>query len=134
MVLDKEFMIQMNRITNCFGSKYFPMERIKLIKEETKDLGNFELARIVDYFVGNSKFAPTVEDFRKQKALLREQKNARLKAFNAQQAQDFWEGKYAPEEKTWIMENIRKRFRGEISDEDYSAFLKVVEHSAEEKS
>jgi len=59
-----EFDIQMGRLRNVFGDKNYPDERTKLIWSEVRDLPQYYFAKLCDRFIGDSRQAPILNDFR----------------------------------------------------------------------
>lgn len=53
------------KLITQFGSKAFSQDRINLIYDEVKNITSHDFERLVTYFIGHSKTAPLVPEFRK---------------------------------------------------------------------
>jgi hypothetical protein len=64
-MLDRGFFkMEINKLVSQFGDRSFSQHRVDLVYKAVCNLDDKELAYIVDDIIGNSKFAPTVSDFR----------------------------------------------------------------------
>lgn len=57
------FDFEMKRITDVFGIKNYPSERIELIWNTTKNLSDESFNKIVNYLISSFRFAPLPKDF-----------------------------------------------------------------------
>lgn len=60
-----EFSNEMDRLRETFGDKAYPKPRVIQIYELVKAMSSWEFKSIVDYLIGNSKFAPLPAEIEK---------------------------------------------------------------------
>jgi hypothetical protein len=58
-----QFYLQIERLSDTFGEKYFPEQRTLMIWETVSDLEYNTVIAVVDAFIRNSKHAPLPSDF-----------------------------------------------------------------------
>lgn len=129
-----EFEEQFQRLIKTYGQKDFPPERIKLVWEETNFLVHDRFRKMVDYFIGEFKYAPLLKDFREYVVKLREEIWAKTKEQEAKNAKDFWQGTYHPDEIKHIGTTIRKRIMHQMPDSDWSQFMEGLKNSVGPKA
>lgn len=64
MIEKKFFMGEMTKIFEQFGSNKFSARKIDLIFLAIRNLDDQELSHVVDCLIGDSKFAPSLTDFK----------------------------------------------------------------------
>lgn len=68
----QEFQHQISRLASAFSGNGFNTERVNMIWKEVNTLPVEAMVNIVDYFIGDYKYAPMVKDFREQASMARE--------------------------------------------------------------
>lgn len=64
MIINREqFRLQMNRMIDTFGDRYFPEQRELMIWECVEGLPYYTVIRLVDKFIRGAKHAPLPQDF-----------------------------------------------------------------------
>jgi hypothetical protein len=124
-----EFDQQVNRLKDCFGDRNYSDERMKVIWKEVGTLSSYWLSSVIDQFIGECRQAPLMPEFREQIAKERERLHRIEKDVHAEEAKEFFDGIYMPEDKKTICQYIRKRLRGEVSDADFEVFIKHLNHA-----
>jgi len=124
----QEFQIQIDRLKQTFGEKAFPVERVKLIYAEGRDYPAVIFKQIVDKLIGECRFAPTLKEFRAAYSEFREKLNTKQKTKHANEAKNFWDKSLPNEEVNMIMDAIKKRVSGDISDEKWKSFMGTLKH------
>lgn len=125
---EADFQLQMGRLERQFGK--FGTERATLLWREVKEFSELWLAKVIDGLIGDCRQTPLVSDFREEIARERERLYRIEKAQHAREAKDFFEGKYQPEDKRMICQGIRKRLLGQMSDQEFSSFMSMLNSGA----
>ncbi len=121
-----DFQCQINRLKICYGEKYYNEEVIKLLWREVGTLDYKWFESLVDEMIASSKFAPTVSDFREQVLLTREKQWAAAKQRARIESKEFWSSTFHPDEMKFMFGEIKRKIMGQISDEDWNNFLKLL--------
>ena len=82
--------------------------------------------RFVDRALGECTQAPLMPAIREAMSIERERMRQRERSQERQDAEDFWSGRLMPEEKKQIVQTIKRRIMGQISNADYEAFMRVL--------
>lgn len=118
----KTFDSCMRHMKANYGAEKFSDEKVNLIWEELKEFSPKQIKSICDFVLANNSYTPTLQPFREFASMLRE----KLRQFDREQerrdAKDFWNCSYTPDDKKWIVQMIKRRLMGEVSDEEYKAF------------
>lgn len=121
----------MGRLERQFGK--FGTERCTLLWREVSEFSNEWFSQVIDEFIGTLRQMPLLTEFRDQISLERERLRRIEKAKERQDARDFWEGTYHPEEVKNIAETIRKRLQGQVTEDEFSQFLRMLDYGASAK-
>jgi len=81
----------------------------------------------IDQAISDSRYAPTVSDVKAYQPRYREMLNRQNKQRHTQDPDEFWASKYHSAEVTTIVDTIRRRLSGGMSDDDYASFLDTLE-------
>lgn len=119
------FQCQFNRASEVWGRNAYPKERLQVIWRSMEHLPDPWLTHTMDYFIGHSKFAPLMAEFSEEISKYREYNWSVEKKQYAEDAKQ-WASTYHFEEMSSICENIRKRIKGEMTDEEFECFTKVL--------
>lgn len=110
--------VGIERLVNCFGSKSYPEERIKLLDESLKREGvtKTELDEVIDYLIATERSAPMIETIM---VVIRELRHEKVKKREALEAKDLkqilmnqkaTEGSiFKPEDIAWMNETTVKK-------------------------
>lgn len=113
-----------------YPNTYKP-ERLTVIWREVGSLSHEAFGRIVDRLIGESRFAPMLPEFREAASIEREKENSAAKKDHTRDSWEFWKGSgqasSSPEEQSWMFQAIRQRLKKEMSDDDWNAFMKLIE-------
>lgn len=60
------FKLQVHRLVETYGERYYPPERVKLIFNAVKKLPDGWLENTVSQFIGNNRHAPMLKEFLKE--------------------------------------------------------------------
>ena len=124
-----EFKEQSQRLFDAFGTKPLYQKRATLIWHEVSTLPVTDFAKMVDEFIGNSNFFPTMEQVLERRAKAREKQRYWDKIneeTDAKQAMASSEVKY-------IIQSIMDRINGKMTDEEWNGLIKGLnEHSSTE--
>lgn len=126
----QEFNRELNRLKDCFGDKNYSDERVKILWSEVKDLTGDWFIRVINFFIGNQRQPPLIGEFREEIAKERDRQWKIKKTEHSQDAKDFWNGTYQPDEVKWICETIRNRMRKNILDENWEKFIEHLNYTA----
>jgi hypothetical protein len=126
----QEFQVQLERLKNEYGHKVYSTERCGLIWREVRDFSVEWLKRTVDEFIGESLQPPLMPKFREMLSKERERIEYNRKRENRLAAKDLFNSKLQTEEISTITGFILKRMNGGVSDQDYTSFVKHLEHYA----
>ncbi len=121
-----EFQVQMNRLVETYGKPSYGTERARLLWLEVKDFDARWFARVVDRFIGDSRQAPMLSDFRAAAESERSRKSSR----HEEAALDLVESSLRPEDVHSVMEVITRRIQGRASDAEFEALKKFLSANA----
>jgi hypothetical protein len=119
------FQRQINRLSETFGSNQYKSERLKLIWKEVNNFSDSWLIRVVDDFVGGSRQAPLVAEFREKAIEERERIYRIQKAQQTKEAEEFMSA-YSGEDIKTICGQIRDRLNGKMTDNHFESFKKMI--------
>jgi hypothetical protein len=125
-----EFQSQMGRLVAQFGKSQYSDERTKLIWREIKDFSLNWWERTVDHLLLTCRQAPLHAEFGELIGRERERLWKTEKKEHGQDAKDFFQSSYQPEDKKALCQTIIKRLQGNVSEEDYSSFQKMLNNVA----
>lgn len=123
---DAQFQVQMNRLVETFGSNHYKPERIRLIYKLVLPYSVEWFTRLVDEFVGSCERAPLLPKFEEAVSLERERLWRKQKEQNEQDAKAFMAGKFTDEDVRATLGTIVGRLQGQINDNDWDAFNRVL--------
>lgn len=121
-----EFQKHMDRLVEQHGKSTYSDARIQLIWGSVKEFSSMWWGHTVDYLLGHFKQAPLMPEIGEAAGRERERLWALEKRRNAEQASDFWNGTFHPEEARQICETIKGRIQGRVGDAEYNEFLKML--------
>ena len=61
---NEEFKIQILRLIDCYGTRFYPEERVKAIYEEFKSIEIEVFRKSIAYLIADSRFAPVLTNIR----------------------------------------------------------------------
>lgn len=125
---ESEFGNQMGRLERQFGK--FGDERGRILWRELQDLPAQWFGKVIDKFIGDCRQTPLLPEFREEIAIERERLWKIEKRQHAQEAKQFFRSSYGPEDVGTICKTIVKRMQGQVSDEDYANFQKMLNNVA----
>lgn len=126
------FKTQMDRMKANYGEDKFPKEKIALIWEELKEFSPKQVKSICDFVLGNNQWAPTIQPFREFASMLREKLRQFEREQERQDAKDFWEGTYHSDEVKSIVQTIKLRMEGKVTDDEWKQFQEILKKSSKE--
>lgn len=121
-----EFEREMARLVNTFGKTHYNIERTTLIWEAVRPYSVAWWARAVDEFIGSFRSPPLLPEIRDAVARERERQWGEQKKENAANAKEFM-NYLGSEEISEICRGIRQRITGQMSDENFTGFVKVLD-------
>lgn len=121
-----EFLVQIERLGECFGKANYGRERIALIYKNVSDFSAAWLSKTVDSMLSTSRHAPLPSDFAPFILDERDRLWAIQKKQNTAEAKDFWAGALMPSESSHICKMIRKRAVGQVIDADWESFQRSL--------
>ena len=119
------FQNEINRLVDTYGTNQYKPERVKIIWREVELLSNAWMTRTVDFFVGNHRHAPIVPEFREEAAKERERLHELKKKEHTKDAKEYM-SMYSALDIQTISGQIRDRIKGNMSDDEFDAFKKVL--------
>jgi hypothetical protein len=122
---DLHFKNQMSRLNECFPNAYKP-ERITLIWREVAVLQPMTFTKVIDRLIGECRTPPMLPDFRKAVSEERESFNSHEKKQHTRDAEAFMSGTSTPDEQQWICQAIRNRMQNKMDDNEWIAFVKLL--------
>jgi len=127
-----EFKFQIERLKTCFNPAAFPAERVKLIWRECGSFEVYEFRQMIDELIADSRYAPTMKEFRAHATKLREKKIRIERDRERQSAQAFFAGqiRFKDEDKKTAMQMIMKRINGEMGDEEWRQCQELLREAA----
>lgn len=131
------FQQQMNRLGDTFGVNQYKIERIEVIWKEVRDFSDSWFSKTVDKFIGECRHAPLMAEFRDEISKERERMAYGEKRQHTQDAKDFFQGTYMPDDVKAIVQTIvnKIQFNGlripdEKEEQDYQQFIKLLDNAA----
>jgi hypothetical protein len=125
------FKDQVELLKGNYGADKFPKQKIELIWEELKEFSPKQIQSICKFVMANNNFAPTLQPFRDFAAMLRERIREHEREQERQDAKDFWAGTFHSSEVKSIVETIRLRIEGKVSDDDWRQFQQILKSAAD---
>jgi len=125
-----QFKMEMSRLINCYPKASFPTDRQKLIYQECRELDQITFAKMVDYFIGDFKFAPLLKDFREVRSKLRSFGIKRDKAAFRVAAEDVMKVTNNKDDVAFKMDNIKRRLSGQIDNAEWKEFVSLLRHES----
>lgn len=116
-----EFNYQMDRMSAVFGP-YHP-ERSKIIWSEVKEFAAEEWRKIIDAFVSENRYQPTITEIREKLSLVRERVYLNQKRVQAQEAKEFFMIANDDQMRGSILQTIIKRMQGCVADDVWDNFV-----------
>lgn len=124
------FLEQMELMRGNYGADKFPDVKCALIWEELKEFSPKQIRSVCKFVMGNNQYAPTVIPFREFASMLREKLRQWEREQERKEAKDFWEGTYHDDEVRSIVQTIRLRIEGKVTDDEYRQFQELLLVSA----
>lgn len=121
-----QFQIQMNRLAEQFGKTAYGTERARLVWLEVKDFDVNWFARLCDSFLGYERQAPLLDRFAEAASKERERVYQIEKARNTRESEHAMNSIYSALDVQTICKNITSRVAGEMTDQDFAAFKKML--------
>lgn len=125
-----QFQNQLGRLVEQFGKASYGTERSRILWQEVQGLEERWFSVVVDRFLGESRQAPLLPDFREEILRERERLWRIEKDKNSQDAKDFFNSSYQADDVKTLCEMITKRLRGGVSDTDYKNFESMLDNVA----
>lgn len=119
------FKFQIDRMVEVYGARAYPIERTELIWRSVRDLSDGWMTTTVDHFIGYEQFAPLMPKWNEQISKAREVQWTGQKIVHANEAQKFSE-LYSSEDIHTICGEIVKRIQGDMTDNEFSSFSKMI--------
>jgi len=123
-----DFALQIIKLQNTYGEKHYPKERNDIIWEEVRSFSSDEFEKIVNTLIGEHKFAPMLEDFRKLLTKLREKHRWIDKRREEQDIKNLY-CDLADDEIKHRFKIMIDRIAGKVPDKDWAEFLQVLKES-----
>lgn len=120
---EPQFQAQMSRLIETFGVAAYKPERVRLIWREVNQRSAEWFTRLVDRFVGSSRQAPLLPEFRDAAAEEAEREWASQKRTHAKEAFEAMHYKFGADDKRTLAEMIQSRLNGKSDDAFWEAFL-----------
>lgn len=120
-----EFSVQLDRLRNVYGDKFYPDERIKILWEEIKGFPMPWLDRVVSLWIGDRKDPPLMPQFREEMSKERERTHFVAKKEQSKDAREIW-STLSGDEIQNICGLTRRRMAGGMNDIDWSNFQKTL--------
>lgn len=128
---EKEFQTQILRLIRVYGEPAYKTERTQLIWREMSSLPADSFCRVVDFLIAECRQPPMLKEFREAVSIEREKLHAKEKKDHTKDSWEFWKGSgqatASNEEQVWVFQAIRMRIKREMPDNDWSAFMKLIE-------
>lgn len=121
---EPEFKTQMQRLITTWPNVY-STERVAVIWQEVRGFSPHWFKRVVDRFIGESRQAPLMAEFRDEISRERERTWFTEKKQNAQDAKEFFE--LSESEGKSIADMIKKRAMGGVSDPEWATFIESLD-------
>lgn len=121
-----EFTAGIDRLKNVYGEKAYANERVKVIFRAVQDMSGAWWARAVEQLIGTHRNPPMMPEIGELLSLERERNWSTEKRQHSQDAHGWGREYYGPEEKRVIFDTIQKRIAGQVPDESWDAFLKML--------
>jgi len=122
----KHFEYQIGRLIEVYGKTVYSKERAQLIWKQVEHESDFFMTQTVDQLIGECRQAPLLPEFREALSKHRERNWFREKKQHEQDAKDFFQSVYHPDDVKGIIGTIKKRMLGGVSDQDWESFLKLL--------
>lgn len=119
------FTKQIARLAEVFGAKIYTPERMRALWSEVKNLTPEWLEMQIGEFAGSLRHAPLLLEFRDAAARERELENRISKQEYANDAKQFFTS-YSQEDTQMLLDTIRKRMTGSLSDENWELFQNQI--------
>jgi len=121
----EQFLTHFNALVEQFGKSQYSPARVKLIYQEVATLPEYAWAKICQTLLGESRMAPMLPEIREHVSRERERIHAREKLEHKRESEDTWRA-LTSEEAQFIFGNIKARIRGEMPNQDFAAFSKLL--------
>lgn len=119
-----EFDEQVKRLRAVFGDKAYPDERVVTFWDAVRDMEGYWFKKRVTDWVGSAK-PPMLPEIREAVALERERLWSLKKSQHSAEASESFR-LYESGECGEIAQAIARRSRGEMSDQDWDAFMRSM--------
>lgn len=126
---DQEFSTQINRLAETYGKNAFSNERCKLIWSAVKDLPGQWFGNLVSSMIGSLRQAPLVPEFVDAAREYRNQLWEMKKREEREQTRN-WVSRFSSDEERMLAQGIMKRLRGEMTDQDWENYERMLEGMA----
>jgi hypothetical protein len=120
-----DFQEHMARLVAQFGSQAYSTERLKLFYRELQGTDVRVWERVVDTLLGEARYAPMLPEIREHVSRERERIHAREKLEHKRDSEDTWRA-LTSEEAQFLFGNMKARIRGEMPNQDFAAFSKLL--------
>lgn len=114
-----------------YGEDRFPVEKCDLIWQELKEFSPKQIANVCAVIMAESRFAPTLVEFRERAGMLREKIRQWEREQERRDAADFWEGTFHSSEVKMIVATIRDRIAGKCPDDVWADFQAGLKRAAQ---
>jgi hypothetical protein len=126
----EHFGAQMNRLSETFGKTAFNRERSQLIWVAVKDLTPDWFKSVVDNMIGTLRQAPLVPDFVEAARFERNRIYEEQKRSESRISFDQLVSNFTRDDERMMAQTIVKRLRGEVPDNEWDSFLKMLDGMA----
>jgi hypothetical protein len=128
---DQTFKEEMNKLKANYGQDKFPSALTSMIWDELKEFSPKQIRSICDFVTRSYEGTPRINAFRNGASMLREKIRQFEREQQRQEAKDFWEGTYHPNEVKAIVQTIKLRLEGKVTDDEYKQFQEMLLSSSE---
>lgn len=129
------FQLHVGRLVNNYGKVHYSEERVKLLWREVQHLSPEWMERTVDRFIGESRYAPLLPEFREEAAKERERNHSMDRQRSENDAKRFFRvTSIQGDDLQMIMSGIIRRISGDLSDDDFAAIQRLLASVAASKT
>lgn len=121
-----DFQVQMNRLTETFGKAAYGTERLKLIWLELRDFDVSWFERVVSRFIGDSRQAPMLTDFRELASRERERAREGEKKRESNATVQALRGHLAGDDISMVVGSIKNMIVGKNGDAERNGLREML--------
>lgn len=122
----EKYQAQIMRLNNHFRKSYDSKELLNLIWREFQNTDDDDFREMVNLSISELRYPPLLPELRTLAARVREKRHAYTKSQYRQDAEAFMESTLTPDEQGWIMGEIRRILKGEMSETDQIEFKEML--------